>query len=243
MCGVCGCGVFEEHDHHHHHDDHHHHHDHEIVGLERRLLDKNDRLAARNRRWLAERSIAAINLIGSPGAGKTALLESAYQRMNGSPELTVLEGDQATDNDAARLRRLGCRVAQINTGTVCHLDAEMIMARLEELEPPRGSLLAIENVGNLVCPSLFDLGERAKVVVMSVTEGEDKPLKYPHVFRASSILVLTKTDLLPHLDFDVEACSSNARRINPDLRTFMLSARTGEGVGDLCAYLAAEVSP
>lgn len=204
------------------------------------LLAKNDRLAVGTRRWLEDQGILAVNLIGAPGAGKTALLEETARRLGAEITISVLEGDQATDHDAARVRAVGCPVLQINTGAGCHLDASMIKEALPKLAPPRGSLLFVENVGNLVCPALFDLGERAKVVVMSVTEGEDKPLKYPHVFRASEAVVLTKIDLLPHLDVDVERCLANVRRANPGLRVFPLSATTGEGVGDWCEWLRAQ---
>ena len=205
--------------------------------IEQELLARNDHLAGHNREWLAARGIVALNLIGAPGAGKTSLLEATARQLD-AIEISVLEGDQETDADARRIRAAGCKALQINTGAGCHLDAAMIEGALSRLEPSPGSLLFVENVGNLVCPALFDLGEAAKVVVLSVTEGDDKPLKYPHVFRAADVFVLNKTDLLPHVTFDVDACLTNARRVNPDLRIFRLSARTGEGMDEWCGWLA-----
>lgn len=249
MCATCGCGVTGHgHDHGHDHDHHHHHHhDHDqesrarTLKLEQEILAKNDHLAGHNRSWLAAQGVVALNVIGSPGAGKTTLLEHTLRRLRPELSLAVIEGDQATEHDAERIRSTGCPVVQINTGAGCHLDAEMIERAMASLKPPRGSVLFVENVGNLVCPALFDLGERAKIVVMSVTEGEDKPLKYPHVFAAAEQLVLTKTDLLPHLDFDVQACLDYARRVNPDLGVFMVSARRDQGLEDWLGWLRAEV--
>jgi len=208
--------------------------------IEQELLARNDHLAGHNREWLHARGIVALNLIGAPGAGKTSLLEATAHRLD-SIEISVLEGDQETDADARRIRAAGCKALQINTGAGCHLDAAMIDGALHRLAPAPGSLLFVENVGNLVCPALFDLGEAAKVVVLSVTEGDDKPLKYPHVFRAADVFVLNKTDLLPHVTFDVDACLANARRVNPDLEVFRLSARTGEGIDEWCGWLADRV--
>jgi len=236
MCTTCGCGE----DHHHHDHDHDHHH--RTVRMERDLLAKNDALAAENRRMLDSRSIAVINLIGSPGAGKTTLLESTIARMHGAIDLAVLEGDQATDRDAQRIERAGCRAIQVTTGAGCHLDATMVKDGIAALAPAHGSVVFVENVGNLVCPALFDLGERAKVVVMSVTEGDDKPLKYPHIFRAASRFVLTKTDLLPHVDFDVDACVARAKEMNPRIDVLRVSARTGEGVDRFCAWVRTQAA-
>lgn len=200
----------------------------EMLRLEHKLLAKNDRLAGANRAWFGAREILALNLVSSPGAGKTTLLERTI-RDAGLP-IHVIEGDQATDRDAARIRAAGSPVIQINTGSGCHLDAHMIAHAAEDLDPPKGAVVMIENVGNLVCPALFDLGERAKVVVMSVTEGDDKPLKYPHMFRASELMVVSKMDLLPHVDFDVDQAIENARRIRPTIQVMMVSAKTGEGL-------------
>jgi hydrogenase nickel incorporation protein HypB len=219
-------------------DDHHHGPDHgraagrprDIVGLEADVLAKNDALAARNRAWFAGREILAVNLVSSPGAGKTTLLERSIRDLGKELPLFVLEGDQATANDSARIRAAGAPVVQINTGTGCHLEADMVARGLMELRPPAGAVVMIENVGNLVCPAMFDLGERAKVAVLSVTEGEDKPLKYPHMFRAAEVMVLNKIDLLPYVDFDVERAAANAREVNPDITVLRMSARSGEGL-------------
>ena len=202
------------------------------VELEQRVLAKNDRLAAENRRWLAERGIAALNLVSSPGAGKTTLLERTLRDLAGAGRrFYVIEGDQETERDAERIRASGCPVVQVNTGTGCHLDAFMVREALTALGPEQGSLLFVENVGNLVCPALFDLGEGAKVVVASVTEGEDKPLKYPHMFRASRLMLLNKIDLLPYVAFDVDRCVALARQVNPELEILLVSATRGDGLG------------
>jgi hydrogenase nickel incorporation protein HypB len=182
-----------------------------------------------------------MNLMSAPGSGKTRLLEATVARLGGNPELSVLEGDQETDRDAARMRAAGARAVQINTGTGCHLDAHDVGHALEHLQPADGSLVAIENVGNLVCPALFDLGEHAKVVVLSVTEGEDKPLKYPHAFRAAHALVLSKLDLAGYVGFELDACVANARAVNPRLRILPLSAVSGEGMDAWCEWLRSEL--
>ncbi|MFM0118519.1 hydrogenase nickel incorporation protein HypB [Paraburkholderia sp. RL17-373-BIF-A] len=243
---------------HSHHDDHvhdhgdvHHHHEHHhehstSINLERDILAKNQLLAERNRGWLAGRSILALNLMSSPGAGKTTLLERTIRDLGNAFPLTVIEGDQATLNDAERIRATGARVVQINTGTGCHLDAEMASRALTQLDPPLHSVVMIENVGNLVCPALFDLGEAAKVLILSVTEGEDKPIKYPHMFRACSLLLLNKIDLLPHLRFDVERCIEYAKRVNPQMQILQVSAQSGEGMEAWYGWLrsrAATASP
>nr|WP_318237319.1 hydrogenase nickel incorporation protein HypB [Cupriavidus sp. CV2] len=209
------------------------------VAIEQDILAKNQLIAERNRGWLAGRAIVALNLVSSPGAGKTTLLERTIRDLDGTLPLSVIEGDQATLNDAQRIRAAGGRAIQLNTGTGCHLDAQMISRGLEALDPPLHSLLMIENVGNLICPALFDLGEQAKVVILSVTEGEDKPVKYPHMFRASSLMLLTKTDLLPHLRFDVERCVRYARQVNPGIQILHVSAQTGEGMQGWYAWLHA----
>ena len=233
------------HDHAHEHPhDHSHGHSHEhgqdhghdapahgrTVSLEQDLLAKNRLLAERNRGWFAGREVFAVNLMSSPGAGKTSILERTIVDLRDRLPICVLEGDQATTADADRIRAAGAAAVQINTGTGCHLDAHMVAHGVEHLKPPRGSLLLIENVGNLVCPALFDLGEQARVVVVSVTEGDDKPLKYPHMFRAGQLLLINKLDLLPHVRFDVQRCIDHAHRINPELQVLLLSAETGEGM-------------
>jgi hydrogenase nickel incorporation protein HypB len=207
------------------------------VTLEQDILAKNQLLAERNRGWLAGRSILALNLVSSPGAGKTTLLERTIRDLGDTLPLAVIEGDQATLNDAERIRATGCRVVQINTGTGCHLDAGMVSRGLTQLDPPLRSVVMIENVGNLVCPALFDLGEQQKVLILSVTEGEDKPVKYPHMFRASALLLLSKIDLLPHLNFDVARCIEYARRVNPAIEILQVSAQTGEGMDAWYAWL------
>ncbi|MDB4993992.1 MAG: hydrogenase accessory protein HypB [Myxococcaceae bacterium] len=205
--------------------------------MEQAVLAKNDRFAGMNRAFFRARGILALNLTSSPGAGKTTLLERVVRDLRDDVALSVVEGDQETENDARRIRAAGCRAIQINTGAGCHLDAERVGAAVRTLEPQRASLLFIENVGNLVCPAMFDLGERSKVVVLSVTEGEDKPIKYPHMFRAADVMVLTKTDLLPHLEFDSELCVAHARRVNPKLRVFPVSVRSGDGLAPFYGWL------
>ncbi|MFM9860669.1 hydrogenase nickel incorporation protein HypB [Pseudoxanthobacter sp. M-2] len=242
-----------DHDHDHGHDHghhpghaHHHGHDHPApdhrghgvtVDLEAAVLAKNDALAARNRAWFEGREILALNLVSSPGAGKTSLLERTIRELSAEMPLHVIEGDQQTLADAQRIRAAGAPAVQINTGSGCHLEADMVRHGLDALRPPFGSVVMIENVGNLVCPALFDLGEHAKVVVLSVTEGDDKPLKYPHMFRAAALMVISKTDLLPHVDFDVARCEAAARAVNPHIRSLRLSARTGDGMAGWYAWL------
>lgn len=200
------------------------------IALEREILGKNDLIAAQNRGWFKGRNILALNLVSSPGAGKTTLLVRTINDLKSELTISVIEGDQETVNDANKIRETGCKVVQINTGTGCHLEAAMVERGYTELDPPLNSIVAIENVGNLVCPALFDLGERAKVAILSVTEGEDKPIKYPHMFRASQVMIITKIDLLPYVEFDVNRCIEYARTVNPDIRIFQLSSTTGEGL-------------
>ena len=209
----------------------------DIVELETAILDKNQRIAEHNRAWLIRRGVLALNMMSSPGAGKTSLLVRTLTDLRADIPMTVVEGDQETSADAERIRATGARALQINTGAGCHLEADMLDRALRELSPPADSLLFIENVGNLVCPALFDLGEAARVVVLSVTEGEDKPLKYPHMFRSAQLMLLTKTDLLPHVTFDADRAEANARAINPELRCLRVSATSGEGLADWYAWL------
>lgn len=257
MCKTCGCSddghtlVIDmqnghgdehhdsrDHSHAHAHEDHVHAHG-ETVRLEQKVLEKNDRFAERNRGWFAGREILALNLVSSPGAGKTTLLERMIRDLGAEICFSVIEGDQATVNDAQRIQETGCPVVQINTGAGCHLDAHMVAHGLEKLKPAMGSVVMIENVGNLVCPALFDLGEQAKVVICSVTEGDDKPIKYPHMFRAASVMLLNKIDLLPYVSFDIDRCLEYARRVNPKLQVLRVSATRGDGLEDWYAWIRA----
>ena len=192
-----------------------------------------------NRQFFSEHGMLVLNLVSSPGSGKTALLTRTLDALKTEFPLTVIEGDQQTANDAERIRQTGVKALQINTGKGCHLDAHMIGHAIDGLQPLTDSMLFIENVGNLVCPAAFDLGETAKVVILSVTEGEDKPLKYPDMFHAASLMILNKTDLLPYVDFDVDACCEYARRINPDIKILQLSATTGDGMDDWISWIKA----
>ena len=254
--GHTGETIHTHSDHSHPHDDHHHHdHDHDhghqdhqhqhetTVPIEQAILAKNDRLAERNRVWFLGRNILALNLVSSPGSGKTTLLERTIQDLKHHINISVIEGDQETLFDAERIRKTGCPVVQINTGAGCHLEADMLARGLETLQPPSNLLVLIENVGNLVCPALFDLGEHAKVVILSVTEGEDKPLKYPHMFKQASIMILNKIDLLPHLTFDVSKCLKFAHMVNPGLQVFQVSATTGEGLHNWYDWVTSQIKP
>lgn len=249
MCRVCGCDGASGHEHAHDPPPHRlappsaRDVESRALRLELDLLDKNERFARESRALFARLGAFPLNVMGAPGAGKTALLEATLRRLGGTFPVAVLEGDQETDRDASRIRATGCPVVQINTGAGCHLDASMVLRALRELPLAERSLLFIENVGNLVCPALFDLGERAKVVVMSTTEGEDKPLKYPHMFRAADVLVLNKLDLAPHVGFDEAACLANARRVNPSLRVFRVAATKGTGLDEWCAWLVEQTTP
>lgn len=268
MCGICGCGPDgASHHHHHHHDEHEHehvlpdgrvirhshHHDGDVIdfaaqpvlasdgrrvlAVQRDILEANADHADRNRAIFARRGVLALNLISSPGAGKTTLLVETLKALEGR-RAAVIEGDQATDLDGARIRATGTPAIQINTGKACHLDARMIAEAAMRLELAPNSLLFIENVGNLVCPAGFDLGEGARVVLASVTEGEDKPLKYPEAFASADLMLVTKIDLVDALGFDVDALVANARRVNPGLRTLRVSARSGAGMADWLGWLA-----
>lgn len=207
------------------------------VRIEQDLLSVNDGLAARNRERLGRQGIFALNLVSSPGSGKTTLLCRSIERLKGRWPVAVIEGDQQTSQDAERIRATGVPAIQINTGKGCHLDAAMVGQALDRLAPEENSLLMIENVGNLVCPAAFDLGEAHKVVILSVTEGEDKPIKYPDMFAAASLMLLNKCDLLPHLDFDVQKALDYAHRVNPGLRIIRVSATRGEGMEEWLDWL------
>jgi hydrogenase nickel incorporation protein HypB len=223
------------HGHDHSHIDPHGQHHHAMeqprtISLEQDILAKNQLLAERNRGWFIGRGVFAVNLMSAPGSGKTSILERTIRDLSGKITISVLEGDQATSSDAERIRACGAAAVQINTGAGCHLDAHMVSHGVAALDLRPETILLIENVGNLVCPALFDLGERARVVVVSVTEGDDKPAKYPHMFRSGHMMLINKIDLLPYVRFDVARCVGRAREINPELVVLMLSAETGEGM-------------
>jgi len=232
-------------DHNHDHAHEHHHYGHgpahshapgmsqsRMVQIEQDILSKNNEYADANRLLFANRGILALNLVSSPGSGKTSLLVRTLQDLDGDVSLSVIEGDQETSHDAERIRETGATAIQINTGKGCHLDAHQIGHALEQLAPAEASVVMIENVGNLVCPAAFDLGEAHKVAILSVTEGEDKPIKYPDMFHAADLLLLNKIDLLPYLDFDIDKCIEYARRVNPGIQVLQVSATTGEGLAD-----------
>ncbi len=253
MCTTCGCGDGEtsidgavhvnEHDHPHGHA-YAPAHAHvpgmsqkRMVSIEQNILAKNDAYARENRRLFAERGIFALNLVSSPGSGKTTLLVKTIEMLKNRLEVSVIEGDQQTSQDAERIRATGASAIQINTGRGCHLDAHMVGHALGKLDMAKGSVLMIENVGNLVCPAAFDLGEAHKVVILSVTEGEDKPIKYPDMFRAADLMLVNKCDLLPYLYFDVDCAIAYARRVNPGIAVIRTSATSGAGMEDWLAWL------
>ena len=212
------------------------------IRIERDILSKNNAFAHANRVRLRRTGTFALNFVSSPGSGKTSLLVRAVNDLKARWPVAVIEGDQQTDRDAQRIRATGAPAVQINTGKGCHLDAHMVGHALDHLRLAAGSLLFVENVGNLVCPAAFDLGEAHKVVVLSVTEGEDKPLKYPDMFAASDLMLLNKVDLLPHLEFDVDACVAAALRVNPRIQVLKISSRTGEGLAAFYAWIEARVA-
>ncbi len=265
MCTTCGCGVADEikiqkpgdistmvqdlnieaHDHHHHghdHSHHHHYHDKTVIDLEQDILHENQLLAERNRGYFQAKNIFAINLVSSPGSGKTTLLEKTLADMKDEVKFYVVEGDQQTMNDANRIDALKIPVVQINTGKACHLDSDMVNKAIQQLNPEPNSIVMIENVGNLVCPSAFDLGENARVVIVSTTEGDDKPIKYPDMFAGSDVCIINKIDLLPYLNFDVEKAKDYARKVNPNLVFFEVSATTGEGMNEWYKWLKEAVN-
>ena len=271
MCTTCGCGTTghlhthtdengnvtmhvhdhahdHAHDHGHHHHDHEHHHDHDhggktgrMLAIEEDVLGRNNEVAARNRAYFARRGILALNLVSSPGSGKTELLTATLKALSGDLPTAVIEGDQETSNDADRIRATGATALQINTGKGCHLDAAMVEGALGAMTLEDRSVLFIENVGNLVCPAEFDLGEAHKVAILSVTEGEDKPLKYPDMFHASDLMIINKSDLLPYVKFDLEKAKEYARRVNPKIKILVVSATTGEGLDKWLAWVKAEL--
>ena len=247
MCTTCGCGNGDtsiEGEAHSHTHSHTHSHAHapglsqgRMVQIEQDILAKNNSYAVANRQLLAARGIFALNLVSSPGSGKTTLLVKTIARLAGKLSITVIEGDQQTSQDAERIRATGAQAVQINTGKGCRLDAHMVGHALEKLDLTDDSVLMIENVGNLVCPAAFDLGEAHKVVIFSVTEGEDKPIKYPDMFAAADLMLLNKCDLLPYLDFDVEKAIAFAHRVQPKLEVIRTSATSGEGMEQWLAWI------
>jgi hydrogenase nickel incorporation protein HypB len=246
MCIDCGCATPDR-DHQHHHDkthghdhdhQHEHDHDHRTIRIGEDLLAKNDRLARCNRETFAARGVFVLNLVSSPGSGKTSILERTLADLKERVHFAVLEGDQQTSNDADRIARTGVPVRQINTGAGCHLDAHMVGHGVEAFDLGATDVLLIENVGNLVCPAAFDLGEDHKVAVLSVTEGEDKPVKYPQMFQAADLMLINKIDLLPYLRFDIEQCKGFARQVNPRIRILELSCQSGEGMQAWYDWLA-----
>lgn len=238
MCGICGCSEANTHEHEHEAGDmQHHHHEHaspDIIAIEQDILAKNNRFAGANRAYFSKNHIVAINLMSSPGSGKTTLLTKTITDLKHKREMAVVVGDQQTDYDAKMLQTTGVPAIQVNTGHVCHLDAHRVGHAVGDLSLSAHALLFIENVGNLVCPALFDLGETFTVVILSVTEGDNKPLKYPDMFRNADLMILTKIDLLPYVNFDVSQCIANAKIINPSLEVFNLSATSGSGLA--CWY-------
>ena len=255
MCGTCGCGSDtngptilkpgeEKHSHeeHHHHDGHHHHnehthshdhshdHKHKVLEIEQDILQNNQVLAARNRGYFEAKNIFALNLVSSPGSGKTSILERTLADLKEDIPFYVIEGDQQTLNDANRIDALNIPVIQINTGKGCHLESDMVYEAVKKLEMKNDAILMIENVGNLVCPSMFDLGESKRVVIISTTEGEDKPIKYPDMFLTSDICIINKVDLLPYVNIDITTLKNYALQVNPKLQFFEISATTGKGM-------------
>ncbi len=266
-CGCGNPDEFKIHDHNHDHDhdhshshdhqhdhDHGHHHDHnpehghepththehlpkKVISLNMDILSENNRLAERNRGWFEGKHVLCLNMVSSPGSGKTSILEKTIHSLISTWKIFVIEGDQQTTRDADRIEKSGAPAIQINTGSGCHLDAKMISLSLKKLEISDHSILFIENVGNLVCPAMFDLGEQKRVVVISVTEGDDKPLKYPYMFQTSNLCIINKTDLLPYVDFSVETAVKYARQLNPNLEFIQMSSKTGEGMAEWYDWL------
>jgi hydrogenase nickel incorporation protein HypB len=231
-----------DHGHEHTHDGHAHAHPHKhdsskVINLNMDILSENNRLAERNRGYFQGKHVLTLNLVSSPGSGKTTILEKTILDLIPSHKIFVIEGDQQTTRDADRIEKSGAPAIQINTGSGCHLDAKMIHLALQKMEVENHAILFIENVGNLVCPALFDLGEQKRVVVISVTEGDDKPMKYPYMFQSSNLCIINKTDLLPYVDFNVERAINYARQLNPNLEFILMSAKTGEGMAEWYKWL------
>jgi hydrogenase nickel incorporation protein HypB len=250
MCETCGCGEpaqLQSHPHTHDHDPSEHHHDpgdHEhlpdgrVIRIQTDILSENNRIAERNRGYLEAKKAICLNVVGSPGSGKTTLLELTCRTLGGDLTLYVIEGDQQSSLDADRIKATGVEAVQINTGYGCHLDATMVNQALKDLKIREKSITFVENVGNLVCPALFDLGENKRVVIYSVTEGNDKPLKYPYMFRSAHLAIITKTDLIPYVDFNLQQAREDIRLIHPDIEVIALSVKTGEGVEEWYEWLS-----
>jgi hydrogenase nickel incorporation protein HypB len=240
-------GHDHEHEHEHEHDGHKHTHPHEhppqkVIDINMDILSENNRLAERNRGYFEGKHVLSLNLVSSPGSGKTSILEKTIRELISSYKFFVIEGDQQTTRDADRIEKSGAPAIQINTGTGCHLDAKMIHLALKKMEPDNHSILFIENVGNLVCPALFDLGEKKRVLITSVTEGDDKPLKYPYMFQSADLCIINKKDLLPYVDFNVENAMNYARQLNPDIEFILMSAKTGEGMTEWYNWLGKQLN-
>ncbi len=231
MCATCGCSSTD------HLHDHSHQDQKKIIDVETDILHQNNLLAERNRGYFEAKNILALNLVSSPGSGKTSLLEKTLLDLKGETDFAVIEGDQQTSNDADRIHATGTKVTQINTGKGCHLDAHMVLHAVQGMKLNNNSILFIENVGNLVCPAMFDLGEKERVVIISVTEGDDKPLKYPDMFHSSTLCIINKIDLLPYVSFDVEKVKANARKVNHQLEIIELSCTTGQGINEWYDWL------
>lgn len=244
MCATCGCDSNSSF--HSHSGAHDHTHDHgnakTVIDVEQDILYQNNLLAERNRGYFEAKNILALNLVSSPGSGKTSLLERTLKEMGSDIDFAVIEGDQQTSNDADRIHATGTKVVQINTGKGCHLDSHMVLHAVQGMKPKENSVLFIENVGNLVCPAMFDLGERYRVVVISVTEGEDKPLKYPDMFHTSNLCIINKVDLLPYVPFNIDKAKEYARQINPSLEIIELSCTSGEGFQEWYQWLKSKVA-
>ncbi|MGB4838999.1 MAG: hydrogenase nickel incorporation protein HypB [Saprospiraceae bacterium] len=242
MCATCGCSGDHDHSHGHEKGHSHDHSSKTIIDIERDILQENNLLAERNRGYLDAKNILCLNLVSSPGSGKTTLLERTLTALKDELDFAVIEGDQQTTNDADRIHATGTKVTQINTGKGCHLDAHMVMHALQGLKPKENSVLFIENVGNLVCPAMFDLGEKERVVIMSVTEGDDKPLKYPDMFHTSTLCIINKTDLLPYVNFSMVKARENALKANYRLNIIELSCTTNDGMESWFNWLKAKIN-